>query len=80
MLIGTVCSAAVNSKPVEDRDIKRCDKVAVRSSADGLLSELKAETSSYPRALLVKFHYAFGPLKRATIDPSINREVYAFVK
>ena len=48
MLIGTVCSAAVNSKPVEDREIKRCDKVAVRSSADGLLSELKAETSSYP--------------------------------
>ena len=80
MLVSGVCSAALYPKPIKDRNIKRCDKVAVRSSADGLLSELKAETSSYLPRLLVKFHYAFGPLKRATIDPSINRQVYAFVK
>ena len=66
--------------PSRTRNIKRGDKVAVRSSADRLLSEFKAETRSYLSRVMVKFHYAYGPLKRATIDASVNREVYAFVK
>src|SRR4030095_2739453 len=42
--------------------------------------EFKAETSSYLARALIKFHYAFGPLKRSTIDTSCNGEVYAVVK
>ncbi len=80
VLVCGVCAAAVYAKPVEDRNIKRGDKVAVRCSADRLLSEFKAETSSYFPRVLVKFHYAFGPLKRATIDASVSSEMYAFVK
>ncbi len=80
MLVCGVCAAAVYSKPIEDRNIKRGDKVAVRSSADRLLSEFKAETGSYGPRVLVKFHYAFGPLERATIDASVNCQLYALVK
>ncbi len=80
MLVCGVCAAAIYSKPVEDRYIKRGDKVAVRRSTDRLLSEFKAETSSYVPRVLVKFHYAFGPLERATIDASLNCKLYALVK
>ena len=75
-----MCPAAIYSKPVQDRYIKRGDKVAVRRSTDRLLSEFKVETSSYVPRVLVKFHYACSPLKRATVDASVNREVYALVK
>lgn len=48
MLVRGVCSAAIYSKSIENRNIKRGDKVAVRRSTDRLLSEFKAERSSYP--------------------------------
>src|SRR5688572_20759042 len=80
MLVGGVCSAALNSKSIEDRNIKCCDKVAVRSSADRLLPELKTETSSYLPRLPVKFHYSLGPLQRTTIETTRDTQLYTLVK
>ena len=63
----------IRAKTVEDWNIKRGDEVAVRGSPYRLLSEFKAETSSYLARVLIKFHYAFGPLKRATIESTCQR-------
>jgi hypothetical protein len=68
MLVCGVRAIPIRAETIQDGNIQSSDEVAVRRSADRSFSEFKTETSCYFPRVLIKFHNAFSPFKRTTID------------